>query len=395
MVKVNTKFKFVSLLIILFSLLNMGIAADNYVIDHTNWNPANLDQPSLDAVRTKKLYFGHASIGSQIIEGLKNMSNNNSPKYGMSFYEDPAVLNGPALVYPYIGPNGNPFDKIKRFDDRMHQTDSNGNRWGDILDIAYFKFCYVDVRENADVDSTYNSYIREINSLKAEFPSCVFVYFTVPLDGRVVLESSRLGNRNRAMVNDKIRAYVKANGGYLFDIADLEAHDENGVLQTFELDGQTYPKAWFVEDNYENDGWMTSDGGEAAHLNDRGKEHLANAMWQLWANIVTPTVTGLPASDNNPVSESFVISDNYPNPFNPTTQFNVKLSTPGSLTLEVFNILGNKVDEVNYTNLSQGANTITWSANNFSSGVYFYRFRSKTQDNSSKIVRYGRMILMK
>jgi len=64
---------------------------------------------------------------------------------------------------------------------------------------------------------------------------------------------------------------------------------------------------------------------------------------------------------------------NYPNPFNATTSFNYALREEANVTLEVYNLLGQKVATVVNEHQAPGYKTIRWDAAQFSSGIYFYK----------------------
>ena len=65
---------------------------------------------------------------------------------------------------------------------------------------------------------------------------------------------------------------------------------------------------------------------------------------------------------------------NYPNPFNPDTNFEIKLANPTVVKLLVYNTLGQEVEILVNNKLNSGTHTIKWDAGNFSSGIYFYKF---------------------
>ena len=88
------------------------------------------------------------------------------------------------------------------------------------------------------------------------------------------------------------------------------------------------------------------------------------------------------------------LNNNYPNPFNPVTNIAFSLSEPGHVTLEVYNIKGEKVRTLVDKVLAANNHVITWNGkdtNNksVSSGVYFYKMKAEKYTSTKK------MILMK
>jgi uncharacterized protein (DUF362 family) len=74
--------------------------------------------------------------------------------------------------------------------------------------------------------------------------------------------------------------------------------------------------------------------------------------------------------------DSFVLKQNIPNPFNPCTSIEFYLPADGYARLEVFNNQGQLVDVLVDSHLSRGSHLAVWRTDEFSSGTYFYRFRS-------------------
>ena len=86
-------------------------------------------------------------------------------------------------------------------------------------------------------------------------------------------------------------------------------------------------------------------------------------------------VTGVnPISGNIP--RYYELSQNYPNPFNPSTTISFSIPKAGHVSLKIYDVLGNEVATLVNTNLNASNYVVSWDANAFASGVYFYKLMS-------------------
>ena len=73
------------------------------------------------------------------------------------------------------------------------------------------------------------------------------------------------------------------------------------------------------------------------------------------------------------------LSQNYPNPFNPATNISFTLPVASEVTLEVFDMLGQKVATLEKGKKQAGKHSISFDASNLSSGVYMYRLQTPSK----------------
>ncbi|MCX8011067.1 MAG: Ig-like domain-containing protein, partial [Ignavibacteria bacterium] len=102
--------------------------------------------------------------------------------------------------------------------------------------------------------------------------------------------------------------------------------------------------------------------------------------------IQTRTTTGL-AEINPPLN--FSLSQNFPNPFNSTTNFIFTLPAKSFVTLKVIDILGREVKTLIEEVKDAGVHHLNFDFNNLASGMYFYTLN----DGKNSITR--KMILVK
>lgn len=94
--------------------------------------------------------------------------------------------------------------------------------------------------------------------------------------------------------------------------------------------------------------------------------------------------------DDNQLPLEFALNQNYPNPFNPTTTISFTTSQAGDVSLRVYNILGELVDEPLSGYLPAGEHEAIWAARDkngdaAASGIYIYRLVSSEGSQTRKM----------
>lgn len=89
-------------------------------------------------------------------------------------------------------------------------------------------------------------------------------------------------------------------------------------------------------------------------------------------NLCEPTII----FNLNDIPQGYSLEQNFPNPFNPTTQFTYSLPTKSNINITIFNVIGEIVEVLYSGKRNAGKYHITWDASKYSSGTYFIRFRA-------------------
>ncbi len=89
--------------------------------------------------------------------------------------------------------------------------------------------------------------------------------------------------------------------------------------------------------------------------------------------------------------KQFALAQNYPNPFNPSTLIQYDVAKSGRVTIEVFNVLGQKVQTLVNENKVAGRYSVQFNATNLSSGTYFYRMTA----GNGEFMQTMKMMLVK
>ncbi|HEY3251731.1 MAG TPA: T9SS type A sorting domain-containing protein [Ignavibacteria bacterium] len=89
--------------------------------------------------------------------------------------------------------------------------------------------------------------------------------------------------------------------------------------------------------------------------------------------------------NSNPVN--YLLLQNYPNPFNPVTKINYQLPKTSKVNLLIYDIQGRVVIRLINSGIKEsGWHSIEFNAQNYPSGVYFYRIEAGDFVQSKKMV---------
>lgn len=196
------------------------------------------------ALASKKIFFGHQSVGGNIIDGMKDlMKQDPALKLKIKETADKAAFNAPVFAHARVGKNTRPLTKIEDF---ARQMDSGV---GNAAEIAFFKFCYVDIDSGTDVNALFSRYKETIEALKKKYPKTMIVHVTVPLtviqSGPKALLKRVLGkpigyeaNAKRHQYNELLKSEY-ASSEPIFDLALAEATTADGKIVRHNYNGQS------------------------------------------------------------------------------------------------------------------------------------------------------------
>jgi hypothetical protein len=95
------------------------------------------------------------------------------------------------------------------------------------------------------------------------------------------------------------------------------------------------------------------------------------------------------------IPAEFILYNNFPNPFNPTTTIRFGIPEASTVKLEVYDLLGRRVAELFNGSMEPGYQQVVWNAA-VSSGVYLYRIESRSVMNpKNSFVQVKKMMYLK
>jgi phosphatidylserine/phosphatidylglycerophosphate/cardiolipin synthase-like enzyme len=114
---------------------------------------------------------------------------------------------------------------------------------------------------------------------------------------------------------------------------------------------------------------------------------IANQYYQDFAKRLTDAGGSLGIQQiSNEIPTKFELLQNFPNPFNPSTTIKFNLASNSKVTLNIFNILGQKIESLINKELQAGAYQINWKAENLSSGLYYYVLETENFVDAKKML---------
>lgn len=323
-------------------------------------------------------------------------------------------------------PSGDPFDGIG-FDIGSWKTYNGSN--GDLTDgvIAPFQAFFVQTASGGNVNFSNTIKTSNIDSgnylFKDQHNSRVrFEMAGVGLYNSAWIQFSEMGSRDVHVQGDtwKLRPMngefgllaTQKSDGSIFDIGhfpilpdetySIPVYVETTRYGKFHIrltDIQIAPdmKLYFVDTKDDislpvTDGFVYSFDLKPGHTRKPVSTHLLvsieepllkkaqsseNRFYLVVEHLSDPSQTELPVSVK--------LNQNFPNPFNPSTQIYFELPQQKDVTLSVYDLTGRHVATLTQGVMLAGAHTVTFNAENLSSGVYIYRLTAGSEVLTRKL----------
>lgn len=197
---------------------------------------------------------------------------------------------------------------------------------------------------------------------------------------------------NGEMANSQTIADITENGYRMLTVMtmiSLTAGEEN-TDRAFDFPDsdeiKTYPFNWALNDRDDAGGrdtqvsWSLRAGGDTWWNNP--------TKWQTIAFVGENRVVEVSNEEEIGTTPlQFSLEQNYPNPFNPSTNIQFTLANTSDVSLEVFNMLGQKVATIlQNEKMTAGSHTQAFNASSLASGMYVYRISTPDFTMSRKMM---------
>jgi hypothetical protein len=253
-------------------------AVPGSVADHRATVLSRIPQSWVEKAKTDlRIAYGHTSHGSQIIDGMTGLVTVRGTLYAFNSTGTGGALTLRDMPFSGASDLGNPDRSAWASATRSYLSAHPE------INVVIWSWCgQVSSASSADIDL----YLSLMSGLETDYPGVHFVYMTGHLDGTGV-------TGNLHLRNEQIRKFCSDNKRWLFDFADIETYDPDGVSFAdkrpndncdYDSDGNgSLDRNWAVD-------WQNAHPGEwyscgSAHSQPLNANQKAYAAWHLWAKL--------------------------------------------------------------------------------------------------------------
>ena len=265
------------------------------VIDHRHTNITSIPEGAIRQAKSSlHIAYGHTSHGSQLTEGMTGLvAFMNSKGYPNNLYAwNNGGTNGALDLHDYAMGGD-----VGYYPDWVNNTRSylgtpnpvTGRGTGANADVNVIIWSWCGQVSSQTEQSMITNYLAPMSLLEAEYPGVEFVYMTGHLDG-----TGADGNLN--LRNNQIRNYCLQNNKILYDFADIESYDPDGLVNYMPLlandncdydsdNNSSRDRNWatsWQNTHTQGEDWFSCSAAHSQALNGNRK---AYAAWWLWAKI--------------------------------------------------------------------------------------------------------------
>ena len=352
------------------------------IANHSSANLSNIPTNWIDSAKTKlHIAYGHTSHGSQIITGMDGLENWKGSQYAFNEGGTNGALDIDDYAFSGASDLGNPDRTTWATATRNYLNNPANND----VNVVIWSWCG---QVSSATEDDINTYLSLMIGLENDYPNVRFVYMTGHLDG-----SGIYGNLHQR--NEQIRNYCMNNNKILFDFADIESYDPDGNYYLdkaandncdYDSDGNgSRDKNWAIDwqnTHTLNIDWYNCSAAHSQALNGNLK---AYAAWWLWAKLAGwDSTLGLGSDANQLIN--FILYQNFPNPFNPSTSILFRLDKRSFVQLIIYDALGNEVNKLANQFMDEGLISVEFDGTALPSGVYYYQLKAEEYFETKKMI---------
>jgi hypothetical protein len=256
----------------------VGVSSDKVIyVGHTATDINRIPSQWIDSAKSRlRIAYGHTSHGSQLTDGMSGLVTWKGSQYNFNNGGTGGALD--LHDYAMGGDVGYYPDWVNNTRTYLN-TPANSD-----MNVIIWSWC--GQASTQSEQSMIDNYLTPMTQLESEYPNVKFVYMTGHLDG-----TGSAGNLN--IRNQQIRNYCQTNNKVLYDFADIESYDPDGLVNYMALgandncdyDSSGVSRNWAIRwqnTHTENVDWYSCSAAHSQSLNGNRK---AYAAWWLWARL--------------------------------------------------------------------------------------------------------------
>jgi hypothetical protein len=279
-----------SFLSIILSVFIFSCVCNAFIVDHTCTDLRQVPQSAIvQAKASLHIAYGHTSHGSQLTDGMTGLvAFANGGGLGLSLPTNIFAWNnggsGGALdLHDYAMAND-----VGYYPAWVNETTAYLNNPAN-ADVNVIIWSWCGQASGYTQQNMIDYYLTPMTQLEQAYPNVKFVYMTGHLDG-----TGQTGTLN--LRDQQIRDYCTANNKTLYDFADIESYDPDGLVNymplmcsdncDYDSDGNgSLDKNWAID--WQNAHTLNVDwyNCSAAHSQSLNGNRKAYAAWWLWARL--------------------------------------------------------------------------------------------------------------
>jgi hypothetical protein len=235
------------------------------------------------------------------------------------------------------------------------------------------------------VDNVGNVYVHAFPSTIVDQNSVIRIVYTRNLQGGAVdIRMARSDNGGTTFKNRSL--FQDASWSTAMLVRDSPANGINLIYRTFHSRSTNGGLTFENPVHFPIGPHTLKDGGDG-FLYASGE--LNQKVCFSWTNVLTNVGT------QNSIPNKTVLCQNFPNPFNSSTEIRFVLPEAATVSLTVFDLLGRRIAELADGRYATGSYTAIWNASEQASGIYFARLTAIDPNRGMQYTKVNKLVLMK
>ncbi|MDR3611878.1 MAG: T9SS type A sorting domain-containing protein [Ignavibacteriaceae bacterium] len=205
-----------------------------------------------------------------------------------------------------------------------------------------------------------------------------------PTNGDTVWTRHWLGSMNNSLVCVSGVQELPGGGCIVYGSTNKPGKPSEGWYDPMAIAYSANGDSLFSIMNSESSSWGGFDLGTWDNNHALILSGSIDGVSKIWKYSI-PGITAI-QHESSEVPDKYLLSQNYPNPWNPSTTINYSLAKEGNVKLTVYNAIGSKVATIVNEYKPAGAYSVKFNGSNLASGIYLYRLESGNYSEAKKFI---------